>query len=133
MTRRPGAAGTTAAEFAIATGVVLVLVFATFDIGRLFAAQHALDFGVEKAVRYAVVNSTTATSATIKSKLVTAITPAIGATQAAAAIVSVTFSPSEKIGGTVTVTASLAWTASAAGDFMPAVTLNSAQTLTILH
>jgi Flp pilus assembly protein TadG len=124
--------GTTAIEFTIAILTVLVLVFATFDLGWLFATQHAMNFGVEKAARYAVVNSA-ASTATIKSQFVTAVTSAIGATQAGNATVSVTFSPSEAVGSTVTVSASLAWTPLAPFDDVAGVTLNSSQTLTIQH
>jgi Flp pilus assembly protein TadG len=124
--------GTTAVEFAIAISVVLVLIFAMFDMGWLFVTQHALNYGVEKATRYAVVNSS-ASAATIKSQFVSAVTPALGATQAGNATVSVTFSPSEKVGNTVTVSASLAWTPMAPFDHMTAVTVNSSQTLTIQH
>jgi Flp pilus assembly protein TadG len=126
-------AGTTAVEFAIAIGVVLALVFAVIDLGRLFLAQHALNYGVVAAARYAVVNGTVATTTTIQNKFTAAITPALGATQAAAASVHVSFSPSEKVGATVTVSATLAWTpATAVGDFV-ALTLSSSQTLTIVH
>jgi Flp pilus assembly protein TadG len=132
MTPLLGTRGAVAAEFAVAITVVLVLMFAMFDLGLLFAAQHALNYGVAAAARYAVVNSTASVS-TIKSKFVTAITPAVGATQAANASVSVTFSPSEKVGGTVTVSATLAWTPVAAIDKLTAVTLSSSHTLTIQH
>jgi Flp pilus assembly protein TadG len=131
MKPRLGTRGTTAVEFAIAISAVLVLVFAIIDVGRLYADQHALDYGIEKAVRYAVVNSTSATAATIKSQLVSAITPVVGATRAAGASVSVTFSPSEKVGATVTVSATLSWTGGTAIDYLLAITLSSSQTLTI--
>jgi Flp pilus assembly protein TadG len=132
MKPRQGTRGATAAEFAVALSVELSLMFGVFDIGLLFAAQHALNYGVEKAARYAVVNSS-ASVATIKSQLVTAITPAIGATQAGNASLSVTFSPSEKVGGTVTVSATLAWSPVSPIDALTAVTLSSSQTLTIQH
>jgi Flp pilus assembly protein TadG len=125
--------GATALEFAVSILVVLTLAFATFDLAWLFATQHAMNYGVEKAVRYAVVNSASATTATIKSQFVTAVTPVLGATKAAAATVQVSFSPSEKVGGTVTVTASVAWTPMTPFDSLVAVTVNSSQTLTIQH
>jgi Flp pilus assembly protein TadG len=127
-----GTRGSTAVEFAIAIFVVLVLMFGMFDMGWLFATQHAMDFGVAKATRYAVVNSS-ASVATIKSQFVTAVTPVLGATQASNAVVSVNFAPSEKVGGTVTVSASLAWTPLTAFDGLTAVTVKSSQTLTIQH
>jgi Flp pilus assembly protein TadG len=133
MKPRAGIAGGVATEFAISVSVVLILMVGVIDLGRLFATQHALDYGAERASRYAAVNSTSATSATIKSQLVTAITPAVGASRAAAAVVSVSFAPSYKVGGTVTVSVTLGWTASAAIDALPAITLSSSQTLTVQH
>jgi hypothetical protein len=56
----------------------------------------------------------------------------VGATRAAGASVSVSFAPSEKVGATVTVGVSLAWTAVASLDLV-SVTLTSSQTLTIQH
>jgi Flp pilus assembly protein TadG len=133
MRLRLGARGTTGVEFAVVLPVTLIMVFAIIDGGLLFADQHALDYAVENAVRYAVVNSASATTTTITNTLVAAITPAVGATRAAGTTVSVTFSPSEKVGGTVQVSASLAWSATAGLDYLPAVTLSSSQTLTIQH
>jgi Flp pilus assembly protein TadG len=132
MIRRIDARGSTAAEFAVSMSVFLVLVLAVIDIGRLYADQHALDYSVEKAVRYAVVNSTASTT-TITSQFTNAITPAVGASRAAGATVSVTFSPSEAVGSTVTVSATLAWSALSAIDDLVALTLTSSQTLTIVH
>jgi Flp pilus assembly protein TadG len=120
-------------EFAIAISVVLALVFGVIDLGRLFLAQHALNYGVAAAARYAVVNSTVATTTTIASKFTAAVTPALGATQAAAASVHVSFSPSEAVGGTVTVSATMPWTPVSAYSHLLAVTLASSQTLTIVH
>jgi Flp pilus assembly protein TadG len=133
MSARAGNAGGVATEFAISVGVVLILMGAVIDVGRLFATQHALDYGVERASRYAAVNSASATTATIKSQLVAAITPAVGASRAAAAVVSVTFAPSYKVGGTVTVSVTLGWSAAAVIDALPAIDLNSSQTLTVQH
>ncbi len=133
MKPRSGIAGTTAIEFAIAISVVLALVFGVIDLGLLFLAQHALNYGVAAAARYAVVNSTVATTTTVQSKFTTAITPALGTTQAGKAVVQVSFSPSEKVGGTVTVSATLAWTPAAALSHLIALTLSSSQTLTIVH
>ncbi len=134
VTRRSDRRGTTAAEFAIAISVVLLLTFAVIDLGRLYFYQHALDYGVEKASRYAVVNSASATATTVKSQFVAALTPAVGAGNASAASVSVSFSPTTaQVGGTVTVSATLAWSAVSALDFLPGLTLSSSHTLIILH
>jgi Flp pilus assembly protein TadG len=133
MTLRIDTRGTTAVEFCIAISAVLAVTFGIIDLGRMGAAKHALDYGVATAVRYAVVNSASATTTTIAAKVTTALTPIVGATQASAATVNVSFSPSEAVGGTVTVSASLSWTPDWSTDFLPNVTLASSQTLTIVH
>ncbi len=133
MRPRGGTEASTAAEFGVAISVVLALMFGVIDLGRLFLAQHAMNYGVAAAARYAVVNGTVATTTTIQNKFTTAITPALGATQAGTANVQVSFSPSEKVGGTVTVSATLAWTPASALSHLIAVTLSSSQTLTIVH
>jgi Flp pilus assembly protein TadG len=132
MKPRAGSAGTTAVEFAVVISVLLALVFGTIDLGRLFVAQHALNYGVTAAARYAVVNSTATTTA-IKNQFTNAITPALGATQAATTSPQVSFSPAEQVGGTVTVSATLAWTPTSSLGQLFALTLSSSQTLTIVH
>ena len=83
--------GVASIEFAVAIGVVLTVVFAILDLGRLFAAQHTLNYGVEKAVRYAVVNSDVATAASVAATFRTAATPGLGAGGAAACGVTVSY------------------------------------------
>jgi Flp pilus assembly protein TadG len=125
--------GVTGIDFAVAISVVLVLVFAIIDLGSLFAAQHALDYGVVQAARYAVVNSTSATTSSITDVLRDAITPAIGAGNAATAVVSVAYPAGAAVGKTVQISASYAWSPSTNFDFIPRFTLTSSQTLTIQH
>lgn len=133
MRRIASRRGTTAVEFAVASSVLLMLIFTAIDLGLLYLAQQALNDGVAQAIRYAVVNSTSNTSASITSQFDTAVTPALGATRAGQTHVTVTFAPSNTIGGSVTVQASLAWQPFIDFDFMPSVTLTSTDTLIIQH
>jgi Flp pilus assembly protein TadG len=125
--------GVTGIDFAVAISAVLVLVFAIIDLAGLFAAQHALDYGVVQAARYAVVNSTSATTSSITTVLRNALTPAIGAGNAATAGVTVAYPSGNAVGGTVQISASYAWSPSTSFDFLPRFTLTSSQTLTIQH
>jgi Flp pilus assembly protein TadG len=120
-------------EFAVAIGVVLTLIFAILDLGLLLAARHALDYGVEKAVRYAVVNSAGATPTSIAGVFTGAVTPMLGASGAANCKVTVSYASGNAPGGTVAVTVSFPWQPVTSLDFLPAITLTASQTLTIQH
>jgi Flp pilus assembly protein TadG len=125
--------GTTAVEFAVCLSVLLMLVFTVIDVGLLYLAQQTLNFGVEAATRYAVVNSASANSTSVTSRFVTAATPGLGAAKAAQCVVAVSFAPASQPGGSVTVQASLTWHPLTNLDFMPSVNLSSSQTLVIQH
>ena len=60
--------GASAVEMAVAVPVFLLLVFAVFDYGRLFLVRHVMDSAAREAVRYACVNTSTATVAQVKAK-----------------------------------------------------------------
>ncbi len=125
--------GTTAVEFAVCISLVLILVFLVLDIGLVYLTQQTLNFGVEAASRYAVVNSASANTTSVTSQFVSAVTSALGATRAGQCKVAVSFSPASQPGGSVTVRATLAWHPLTSFDFMPSVTLSSSQTLVIQH
>lgn len=133
MSRARGRRGTTAVEFAVSISLVLTLAFTVIDIGLLYLAQQTLNYGVEAASRYAVVNSDIANTTNVTSRFVTAATAGLGATRAGQSVVSVSFAPSSTPGGSVTVKATLAWRPLTSFDFMPAATLSSSQTLVIQH
>lgn len=124
--------GVTAPEFAVACGVVFLLIGVIMDLGSLFAARHALALGLAKATRYAAVHAGGATTA-VTSAFTTAITPALGSGAASRCLVNVSYPSGNAVGGTVVVTASLPWTASATVGVFPAVTLSAQQSLTIQH
>lgn len=125
--------GVASIEFAVAIGVVLTVVFAILDLGRLFAAQHTLNYGVEKAVRYAVVNSDVATVASVAATFRTAATPGLGAGGAAACGVTVSYPQGNAPTLPVTVSVTYSWAPVSSLDALPAFTLTSSQTLLIQH
>jgi Flp pilus assembly protein TadG len=125
--------GVTAPEFAIAAGVLLMMILGIFDLAVLYGNSHTVFYGVTTAARYAAANSSTDSVGTIKSAFVTAVTPALGATNAALCTVNVSFPGGNVQGGTVVVSASYPWKPANTFDALPAITLTSSQTLTILH
>jgi len=123
----------TTVEFSVVLTFVLMLVFTVLGLGMLYLGQQAMNYGVERAARYAVVKSATATASTVASAFRAAVAPALGSARAAACQVTDTFSPSNAPGGVVTVSATLAWTSPLRLTLLPAVTLSSSHTLTIQH
>ena len=125
--------GTTAVEFAVISTVLLMLICTAVDLGLLYLAQQALNIGVAQAVRYAAVSSTSSSVASITSRFVAAVTPALGAARAGSCQVGVSFSPKNTPGGSVTVQATLVWHPLIDFDYMPSVTLSDSQSLVIQH
>lgn len=126
--------GVTAPEFAVACGVVLMLVMATIDFGVLLMTEHAVNYGLIAAARYAVVNAGVASQTTIQSKFKSAVTSALGATRANACSVTASFPSGNVVGGTVLINASCPWTPGAAGlDKLVPITIAASDTLTIQH
>ncbi|HTW71078.1 MAG TPA: TadE/TadG family type IV pilus assembly protein [Acetobacteraceae bacterium] len=125
--------GTAAIEFALASTVLLMLIFTAMDVGLLYLAQQALNNGVAQAVRYAAVNSASSSNAAITGHFVSAVTPALGATEAGLCQVTVSYAPANSPGGSVTVQATLIWYPLISFAYMPTVTLTSSQSLVIQH
>lgn len=122
---------TTAVEFAFMAGLLMTLVLTTLDVGRYLADQHAIDYGVAAAARYAAVNSGSATTDSITAAFNTAVSGMLGATPGAG--VSVSFAPDYKVGGTVTVAATYKWTGISPLALIGARTMSSSATLTVVH
>lgn len=131
--------GAAAVEFAITTMTFLILVMGMVDLGRMFSAQHALDLGVIKAVRYAVVHganasvpSSSSNTTAVQSAFTAAVTPVLGATAAQSCTVSVTYASSSNAPGSqVTVQASYPWTPITSIAHFAAVTLSAQAVATI--
>ncbi len=56
--------GATAVEFALIAPIFLIMVFGVFEVGRAMWIKSSLQFAVEEAGRYAIVN-TSATTTTV--------------------------------------------------------------------
>ncbi len=116
-------------EFALLAPIMLIMLLGLIDLCRMLGDQHALDQGAAAAARYAVVNSTSASATSIQTVFMTAVQPMLGSCTGCS--VTVTFNPSFKPGGTVTVAATYAWTPSSPITLMSAHSLASATTLTV--
>jgi Flp pilus assembly protein TadG len=124
-----GRRGSFALEFALVAPCMLILLIGLIDLGRMFGDQHALDEGVSVAARYAVVNSASATVASIKSQFMQSVQPVLG--NCTGCTFAITFTPSYQPGATVTVSATYAWAPSVTITLMAAQSLASATTLTV--
>ncbi len=121
--------GSTALEFGLVAPIVLTLIFGIVEFGRMVSDQHALDYGVDAAVRYAIVNSASASAATITDTFTAAVTPLLG--NCAACSVSVSFNPSYASGNTVTVSATYDWSPVVGLHILVSQTLSSSTTMTV--
>jgi Flp pilus assembly protein TadG len=99
--------GTAGIEFAAAGPFVLLLLWALLEVYRLLAAQRALDFAVTRALRYASVNSTVASSGTIATQVTDVVQSLLGASTVN---VTVTFAPAYAPGDAVRINATYTWT-----------------------
>ncbi len=113
---------------------LFLMLFAIIELGRMAAAENALSYAANVATRYAAVHGSAsaspASSEAIAAQFATAAAPVLGS---AAPTPTVTFSPNNNPGSTVTVAASYAWSpVSMKGDFA-AVTLSASSTLVIEH
>ena len=126
--------GGASVEFAVVALALFLMLFGIIELGRLAAAESALSYAATVAARYAAVHgaasASPASSAAIAAEFATAAAPVLGS---AAPTPTVTFTPNNNPGGTVTVAASYAWSpVSMTGDFA-AVTLSASSTLVIEH
>lgn len=123
--------GASAVEFGLVASLVFGFLFGVIDVGRYLGDQHALDYAAATAARYAAVNSTTATTSTIKSKFTTAAEGLLGTCGSCS--ITVSFSPSYKVGGTVTVSVTYPWKAVSALTFLGSKTISSAASMTVVN
>ncbi|MBV9734924.1 MAG: pilus assembly protein [Acidisphaera sp.] len=125
--------GAAAVEFAVTTLTFLILVMGMVDLGRLFSAEHALNLGVIKAARYAVVHGSSSSSPSspssttaVQSAFTAAVTPVLGAADAQSCTVTVTYAGSSNAPGSqVTVQASYSWAPMTTIAHFAAITLTA--------
>jgi Flp pilus assembly protein TadG len=133
--------GVASIEFAVTFFVVLIALLGIFEVGFIFLTKRAIDRGVVNSARWIAVNSTTATTTTVKTVFVTALgqTSASDCTVAFAAVTTITsgcavnvvFSPSQTPGSAVTVTAQFIWVPFATLVQIGTLTLQSSVALTV--
>ncbi len=121
--------GTASLELALVLPFVIAVLLGAIDLGRLMGDQHALDRGVAVAARYAIVNSSSATAASITTVFDSAVQPLLGS--CGTCTVTVSFNPSYQPGGTVTISATYPWTATLPALTVANTTLSSSITLTV--
>ena len=132
-------------EFAVAGTTILILLLAIFDIGLLFVDQRGVDFGANKAARWAAVNSASLTNANVLTQFKSATASSLGtnnqnceAYTSGASIpagtncyITVALSSGATVGGLVTITATYNWSPLSALTGLTAATLQSTVALTI--
>ncbi|MDE2005488.1 MAG: pilus assembly protein [Rhodospirillales bacterium] len=122
--------GTAAIEFAFTMPLVLLALFAVFEVFRLVQAQRAVDLAVTAALRYGAVNSAAGGAADISAVATRTATSLLGS--AGAAMTStVSFSPSYAPGNTLSVSASYAWSPAFLPGQFATVTLTGSGAITV--
>jgi Flp pilus assembly protein TadG len=137
--------GTAALEFAAAAITIMILLLAIFDIGMLYLTQRGLDFGVNKAARWASVNSASVTASTVLTQFKNALSPVLGSASqnclgynsgdvippGTTCYVTLALSNGAQVGSLVTISASYAWVPLSTITGFRAATLQSSAALTI--
>jgi Flp pilus assembly protein TadG len=121
--------GASALEFALVAPFVLVLMIGLIDVARLLSNQQALDHGVAVAARWAVVNSASASTASIQAKFKRDVQALLGDCDGCS--IKVAFDPSAQPGAAVTIAATYPWMPVAPITLLPARNLTSSATMTI--
>ena len=65
--------GATAVEFALVAPILLIMIFGIVELGRALWIKSSMQFAVEEATRFAIVNPT-ATTSTLESQATLALT-----------------------------------------------------------
>ncbi len=125
-----GRNGATSLEVALVFPTFLLFIFGMFAVYTLISARRAMDYGVEKALRYAVVHGGGGTGGntavgTAFANAASVVWPAVGAN----AVVTVTPAAGFKAGDTVVIAVSYAWSAPATTKSNAGVTLFQPVTL----
>lgn len=124
--------GTAAIEMALIAPVFFAFLFGMLDVGWFFASQMMLDWATTKGARYAAVNSSSATASSIASLVKQDATPIISSCTTTCNV-SVSFSPANQVGGTVTITSTYSWSPLSTVTGPLAQTLTSTITMPIVN
>jgi Flp pilus assembly protein TadG len=122
MTRslRTDRRGTTALELALVFPVFLLILFGILTTFDLIMSRRAMDYGLEKALRYAAVHST-AGAAAVKSTLCNSASVVMGAVGSGTCTTNVTLTPATPtVNSTLQISYSYTWTPTA--DYSPTST-----------
>jgi Flp pilus assembly protein TadG len=139
--------GVAALEFAAVGSVLLILLFAIFDIGLLYLTQRGLDYGIYRAARWASVNSASLTTANVLAQFKIATSATLGSSSSSClgylagtsvpagtvCYITVAFSNGIAVGSVVTIQANYKWAPVSPMTGLVATTLQSNIGLTIQH
>lgn len=124
--------GATALETAIVLPVVLMVILALMTSYSLLSSLRAVEFGLEGALRFAAVSSTTATPTSIAAAFKTAASR-LSADVGAASTVVVTSTLGYQPGRPVQVAVTYRWTAPGGGVIFPAFQLDRTASVTVIN
>ena len=139
MTRRllPAREGVAALEMALVLPLMLLFVFGLFAVYSLLSARRAMDYGIEKALRYAATNSSGGAAA-VSTAFKTAAS-IVWSDVGANATVTVTPTPTFKASDTVQVAVTYAWSpltsviAANGASLFPAMTLSATASMRVVN
>jgi len=130
--------GIAAVEFAMTSSISLMLLLGTIEIGRMMSAQHALNLGVDRAVRYAVVHGSNSSSPVtpgsptpVSNTFTATATPLLGSAVSTCHVTVTYASNSNAPGSQVTVSVTYAWKPIAPITHLPSMTLSASSVGTI--
>jgi Flp pilus assembly protein TadG len=125
--------GTAAVEFALLASFFLLATLGIMELGRYVAMQQALYHAVYAGGRYAIVHGSKSSAPATSSIIQTVIKSNAGFLTPTSLSSTVTYSPSNAPGGTVTITANYPWTPLVSLVPLHAVTLTAESITTVLN
>lgn len=125
--------GAAAVEFAFVTPAFLLVIFGIIEFGSFGSSQQALTEAVHEGARYAVVHGSKSSSPATASSLESLVQNSSSALTPNSVSVTVTFSPNNSPGSTVTIIATYPWSSAVPLLNLPSTTLTAKAVATILN
>jgi Flp pilus assembly protein TadG len=120
-------------EFALLSVVFFVTFCGIAEVARYVADQQDLMHAVHTTGRYAIVHGANSTSPATTASLQTMVASNLVLISSSAVSTTVTFSPNNSPGGTVTITANYTWTPIVPLVGLPTATITATSSATILN
>lgn len=125
--------GSVAVEFAITFTVFLMLIFGIIELGRYTMSVQALAETVNEGARYAVVHGSKSSSPATASSLVSLVQNGSSLLTPSLVSATVTFSPNNAPGSTVTIVATYPWSPVVSLLPLSSATITTTSVVTILN